>query len=124
VPIARFEKLEPGCCGRVLVPTGRGTRIWSCRPTGCGRSGNSRREGRLAAQDEGPPGDSWEVSDGGKRTVHGPEEVEVPAGKFKALRVVREHEGGTLTSRYAPGVGEVKRVEKRGNEKEKRHRSR
>lgn len=60
------------------------------------------------------PGDSWDVPDGGKRTVHGPEDVEVPAGKFKALRVVWEHDGGTLTSWYSPGVGEVKRVEKRG----------
>src|SRR4051812_48582721 len=28
-------------------------------------------------------GDAWEVTDGGKRTVHGPEDIEVPAGKFK-----------------------------------------
>jgi len=61
-------------------------------------------------------GDSWEVTDG-KRTVHGPEDVEVPAGKFKALRVVWEYEGGVLTSWYAPGVGEVKRVEKIGDAK-------
>src|SRR6185436_14508395 len=54
-------------------------------------------------------GDSWDVPDGGKRTVHGPEEVDVPAGKFKALRVVWERDGATLTSWYAPGVGEVKR---------------
>ena len=61
------------------------------------------------------PGDSWEVPDGGKRTVHEPEEIEVPAGKFKALRVVWEHDGGTLTSWYAPGVGEVKRTIKRND---------
>lgn len=64
-------------------------------------------------------GDSWEVPDGGKRTVHGPEDIEVPAGKFKALRVVWESDGRTLTSWYAPGVGEVKRVEKFGDEKER-----
>jgi hypothetical protein len=56
-------------------------------------------------------GDSWESTDG-KRTVHGPEEIRVPAGKFNALRVVREQYGVTYTSWYAPGVGEVKRVKK------------
>jgi hypothetical protein len=61
-------------------------------------------------------GHSWEVPDRGTRTVHGPEDVQVPAGKFKALRVVWEHDGGTLTSWYAPGVGEIKRVEKRGGQ--------
>lgn len=65
------------------------------------------------------PGESWDVPDGGKRTVHGPEDVKVPAGKFKALRVVWEQDGRTLTSWYAPGVGEVKRVEKFGDEKER-----
>ncbi|AMV28090.1 hypothetical protein VT84_27035 [Gemmata sp. SH-PL17] len=63
-------------------------------------------------------GDSWDVPDGGKRTVYGPEPIEVPAGKFTALRVVWEHEGGRLTSWYAPGVGEVKRVEKKPGGKE------
>lgn len=58
-------------------------------------------------------GDSWEVKGGGRRTVFGPEEVKVPAGKFQALRVVWEREGGTLTSWYAPGIGELKRVEKK-----------
>lgn len=61
-------------------------------------------------------GESWEVPDGGKRTVHGPEEVEVPAGKYKALRVVWEREGETVTFWYAPNVGEVKRTVKRGKE--------
>ena len=56
-------------------------------------------------------GESWDVPDG-KRTVHGPEKVEVPAGTFTALRVEWEHAGGKLTSWYAPGVGEVKRVAK------------
>jgi hypothetical protein len=57
-------------------------------------------------------GESWEVPDG-KRTASGPEEVKVPAGTFKALKVVLETEGQTLTSWYAPGIGEVKRVIKR-----------
>jgi hypothetical protein len=60
-------------------------------------------------------GDSWELPGGGERTVHGPEEVEVPAGKYQALRVVWEQRGGTFSSWYAPGVGEVKRTEKRGD---------
>jgi hypothetical protein len=55
-------------------------------------------------------GESWEVPDGGKRTVTGPEEVKVGAGTFRALKVVWETENKTLTSWYAPGVGEVKRV--------------
>jgi len=61
-------------------------------------------------------GDSWDVPDGGKRTVHGPEEVEVPAGKYQALRVVWERDGETVTSWYAPDMGEVKRTTKRGEE--------
>lgn len=59
-------------------------------------------------------GESWDMPEGGRRTVHGPEAVEVPAGKFQALRVEWEQRGRTLTSWYAPGVGEVKRVETRG----------
>lgn len=60
-------------------------------------------------------GESWTMPEGGKRTVHGPERVEVPAGKFLALRVEWEQFGGKLTSWYAPGVGEVKRVRKQGD---------
>lgn len=60
-------------------------------------------------------GESWDMPEGGKRTVRGPEEVEVPAGKFTALRVEWEQRGGKYTSWYARGVGEVKRVEKRGD---------
>jgi hypothetical protein len=62
------------------------------------------------------PGGSWAVPDGGELKVYGPEVVEVPAGRFTALRVVWEQGGGTLTSWYAPGVGEVKRVVTRGGE--------
>ena len=61
-------------------------------------------------------GDSWDASDGGKRTVHEAEKVVVPAGTFTAVRVVWEYEGGAQTSWYAPGVGEVKRVVKRGGD--------
>lgn len=64
------------------------------------------------------PGESWKVADGGKRTVYGPEEVSVAAGKFQALRVVWEYDGRLQTSWYAPGIGEVKRTVKRGDEKE------
>lgn len=60
-------------------------------------------------------GDSWQMPEGGKRTVHGPEQVKVPAGTFTALRVVWEQNGATYTSWYAPGIGEVKRVAKRGD---------
>lgn len=58
-------------------------------------------------------GESWKVADGGTRAVSGPEEVKVPAGTFQALKVVWQADGRTLTSWYAPGVGEVKRVIKR-----------
>lgn len=58
-------------------------------------------------------GDSWDMPEGGKRTVFGPEEVEVPAGKFQALRVEYEQLGAKYSSWYAPNVGEVKRVMKR-----------
>ena len=57
-------------------------------------------------------GESWDTPSG-KRTASGPEEVKVPAGTFQALRVVWEGDGEGLTSWYAPGVGEVKRVMKR-----------
>lgn len=62
-------------------------------------------------------GDSWDVGDE-KRTVIDPEEIEVPAGKFKALKVTWETQGGKFTSWYAPNVGELKRVVKRGEERE------
>lgn len=61
-------------------------------------------------------GDSWPVpaeAGGGKRTAFGPELVAVPAGRYLAAKVVTERDGGVrLTSWYAPGVGEVKRVER------------
>ena len=59
-------------------------------------------------------GDSWDAPDG-RRTTHGPEPIEVPAGKFVAVRVVLEADGETTTSWYAAGVGEVKRVVRVGN---------
>jgi hypothetical protein len=68
-------------------------------------------------------GDTWEweapgVGDGPSRKITfkviGEEEVEVPAGKFKAVRVERELEVGKVTQRsegwYAPEVGLVKKV--------------
>jgi hypothetical protein len=61
------------------------------------------------------PGSSWDTPEG-KRTVFGPERIEVPAGKFNALRVEWEQDGSQMVSWYAPTVGEVKRVEKRGGE--------
>jgi hypothetical protein len=61
------------------------------------------------------PGGSWDTPEG-KRSVHGPERIEVPAGKFDALRVEWEQAGSRMVSWYAPGVGEVKRVERRGGE--------
>lgn len=59
-------------------------------------------------------GDSWDSPEG-KRTVHGPEEVQVPAGKFTALRVDWVQNGATYTSWYAAGIGEVKRTKKLGD---------
>lgn len=65
------------------------------------------------------PRDSWPIPEqagGGKRTVFGPELVEVPAGKYMAARVVHDRpDGCRLTSWYAPGVGEVRRVERLAN---------
>lgn len=51
-----------------------------------------------------------------KRSSHGPEKVTVPAGTFQAIRVEVEsaqREGPPLrvTIWYAPGVGEIKRVQ-------------
>jgi hypothetical protein len=60
-------------------------------------------------------GASWDTPEG-KRTVFGPEAIEVPAGKFNALRVEWVQAGSRMVSWYAPGVGEVKRIEKVGDE--------
>ncbi|MBN9517068.1 hypothetical protein J0H58_00890 [bacterium] len=60
-------------------------------------------------------GESWVIPvevGGGRRTVSGPDRVDVPAGQFLAAKVVYERGGSQLTSWYAPGVGEVKRVER------------
>lgn len=59
-------------------------------------------------------GSSWETPEGEKPTVHGPEDITVPAGKFTALRVDWERNGGKYASWYAPGIGEIKRTESRG----------
>lgn len=71
-------------------------------------------------------GDTWEVNNSAfcatpvKFTVGDEEEVEVPAGKFKAIRIeaVCEQDGKTarLTHWAAPGVGIVKSVNKVGDE--------
>jgi hypothetical protein len=68
-------------------------------------------------------GDTWEwedrAADAGRRQkikfkIVGEEEVEVPAGKFKAIRVSEEEEVRGRTTKheswYAPDVGLVKRV--------------
>jgi len=47
----------------------------------------------------------------GKYTSYGPELVEVPAGKYQAIRVVLEYDGtppDRVTTWYAPNVGMVK----------------
>lgn len=62
-----------------------------------------------------PAGTSWDTPEVEKRTVHGPEEVSVPAGKFTALRVTWEHNGSKYASWYAPGIGEIKRTVTRGD---------
>jgi hypothetical protein len=56
---------------------------------------------------------AWEAAGGTTRyTVVGEEEVEVPAGKFKAVRVKKERTDGKSRSEvwWAPGVGLVKQV--------------
>lgn len=60
-------------------------------------------------------GESWKHEPKGKAvttfTVGKEEEVEVPAGKFKAVPVTEETEKlGRITRWYAPGVGVVKEV--------------
>jgi hypothetical protein len=62
-------------------------------------------------------GATWELADADiqmRSTVRGREEVEVPAGKYQAMRVdstVRlKGEVIRMTEWYAPGVGEVKQV--------------
>ncbi len=59
------------------------------------------------------PGEAWEAADQSKRKTFGPEKVEVPAGRFEAVRVVIVSPGNPnfdTTLWYAPGIGEVKRV--------------
>jgi hypothetical protein len=56
-------------------------------------------------------GEKWEVPGKPTRTVVGAEEVEVPAGKFRAVRV--ESEG--LTEWFAPNVGCVQTVARSAN---------
>jgi hypothetical protein len=50
----------------------------------------------------------------GGMTAHGPEEIEVPAGKYRCIRVEWRYEvdgaNEQCTTWFAPGVGEVKRV--------------
>src|SRR5262249_8826729 len=53
----------------------------------------------------------FSVKDSSKFTAYGPEEVKVPAGTFKAIRVVSIPADGTgwpSTVWYAPGVGVVR----------------
>jgi len=60
------------------------------------------------------PGQTWDDGAAGRPTrmsAHGPEEVEVPAGRFRVLRVEYLWPGDaepTLTEWLAPGVGRVK----------------
>jgi hypothetical protein len=72
------------------------------------------------------PGDTWEHKPGekqgqpGKYVFRGEEEVEVPAGKYKALKVEAEIEftkgrPSQVTYWYAVGVGPVKTVTKNGD---------
>jgi hypothetical protein len=54
-------------------------------------------------------GNTWEGEVGPDSfTAHGPEEVSVPAGTFKAIRVVERRLQSTRTKWYAPGIGVVK----------------
>lgn len=63
-----------------------------------------------------PPkaGNKWDTLSGGRSqvtgsmTAHGIEEVEVPAGTFRAAKVVWEHGDNPATYWYAPQVGLVK----------------
>jgi len=57
-----------------------------------------------------PPkvGTKWELDGGARYEVTKEEDVEVPAGKFKAVRVEQVNGGTTTTLWFAPTVGLVK----------------
>ncbi|MBN9121416.1 MAG: hypothetical protein J0I06_20070 [Planctomycetes bacterium] len=77
------------------------------------RDGTDGKLGGVMMKAKFREGDSWKLSDGSERTISGPEVVEVPAGKFTAVKVtvtVREFDQIIW---YAPGVGEVKRTVKK-----------
>ncbi len=59
-------------------------------------------------------GESWRMLDGSERTISGPEVVEVPAGKFNAIKVVVSDYNQIIW--YAAGIGEVKRSSAGGEE--------
>jgi len=53
-------------------------------------------------------GTKWELADGATYTVTKEEEVEVPAGKFPAIRVESVSDSGKTLLWFAPNVGLVK----------------
>jgi RNA polymerase sigma factor (sigma-70 family) len=53
-------------------------------------------------------GANWKLESGATYTIIKEEEIEVPAGKFKSVRVETVESGGTVTRWFAPNVGVVK----------------
>jgi hypothetical protein len=74
------------------------------------RNGTDGKYGGVMMRAKFREGDSWKLSDGSERTISGPEVVEVPAGKFTAVKVTVS--GSDQVIWYAPGIGEVKRAVK------------
>jgi hypothetical protein len=77
------------------------------------RTGSDREDPFPLLQLPAKVGDRWSPTDGlAYRVAAVDEAVEVPAGRFKAVRVEVEFEGATVPVRqafwYAPGVGLVK----------------
>lgn len=89
-----------------------------------GSPGRQKRDPIRRLKLPAKPGDNWEwaLSPESRvkmvETFRGEEEVEVPAGRFKALQVDGDaSESGVMrmTIWYAPGVGSVKQVTKSGS---------
>jgi hypothetical protein len=56
-------------------------------------------------------GTKWESNAGGRYEATKEEEVEVPAGRFRAVRVELVQGDRKMTLWFAPGVGQIKTVE-------------
>jgi hypothetical protein len=107
-----FVVSEKGLFTTGLSRVGPGGRSWKIEPPACLLKLPHKAGGSWPYDCPAQAGGLVEVK--ATRTAHGPEEVVVPAGKYRAIRV--EHRGSTngkpstATFWYAPGVGLVKMV--------------